>query len=156
MNSTSSPKAFMSLHGLAQFTHLVICHRNIDLACSTEIAVDAVEFDEGFDVLQVSLPELQQGGQFAWPASQSVAETVGDARSNETSVAPGAAVADAGAFDEDDVSVGVDVMGQQRGPQASEASAHDHQVGIDVLVTGAKGSGRSGRSSQKTLRSGVA
>src|SRR6056297_1094366 len=99
------------LNGFAQFGHLMVGYRNVDLTGATKIAVDAVEFDEGLDVLEVALAELKQGWQFVGPAAQSVAETVGQARGNETAVAPCASITDAGAFDEHDVAVRVHVMG---------------------------------------------
>jgi len=90
----------------------MVGNRNIDLAGATEIAVDAVEFDEGLDVLEVALAELEQGRQLFGPAAEAIPETVGQARGDEAAVAPRASIADAGAFDEHDVPVGVHVVGE--------------------------------------------
>ena len=130
--------------GLAQFRDLMVGDGDIDLSRATKIAVDAVQSDERLDVFEVLLSHGQQRGQFSRPAGQTVSEAVRQARSDEASIATGAAVADAGALDQHDVSIGVDVVGEERGPQSGEPAANHDEVGTDVSFEARLGFGTLG------------
>ena len=107
---------------------------DIDLSRATKIAVDAVQSDERLDVFKVLLSHRQQRGQFTRPAGQTVSEAVREARSDESAIATGAAVTNAGALDQHDVSIGVDVVGEERGPQSGEPAANHDEVRTDVSL----------------------
>jgi hypothetical protein len=58
---------------------------------------------------------------------------VSETRGNKPSVATSCTIRNSGALDENDVTIGVDIVRQQRGPQTGETATDNHEIGIYVL-----------------------
>lgn len=124
---------------LLEFGDLVGLGGDVDLAGALEGAVDVIAGDGLPDGVEVADAELFEGGQFVRPAGQAVAEAVGEGGGAEAAVAPGGRPADLGAFDEDDVALGVALLGDQCGPQPRVAAADDEQIAGLVADEGGPG-----------------
>ena len=120
-------------HASARTPHaardLVRLGRHGQRARPDEVAVDRVLLDRALDAVEVLAAHRRHEVHLPWPAGESVAEAVRQARLAEATVAPAGGVPARRGLQQQDVAFGVPLLGEQGGPEPEVPTAHDDQVG---------------------------
>ncbi len=103
-----------------------------ELAGLLEAGVDAVALHGLLDRGEVLAAELLELGHLAGPARHAVLDAVGEGGVHEAAVAAGGAERDSLALEQDDLPARVLLLRQQGGPEAGEARADHHEVGVEA------------------------
>ena len=117
------------LRGLLEAGQLMRFDGDVELPRPDEVAVDGELADRQLDRVEVLMAQAEQIGHLVRPALHAVAEAMGQGRRDESAVAPGRALGDAAALDEQDDAPRIRLLGEQRGPQSGESAADDDKVG---------------------------
>ena len=107
---------------------------DVELAGGLELGVDPVAPEVGAELLVVAHPEALDRADLVREAPAAVLDSVGQRVVEEAAVAGAGAGAAARRLEHDDLALGRELLGVERGPEPREATADDQQVAVDRLL----------------------